>query len=508
MTTKFISLFNENDFIRVTDADQNTTVYFNKVNLSVQMDNTLSFYLKNDSNIGFYNFADVSYPLCSNVKELVYKLVEWCKYKVDSWDFSKAVSLVELQMNVDSNSIEFDQLALNNATSLYDAGLQNVRMTVGTFNAKVVRQSKMYVNYRLGQDILAVVSGTIVEPPRMVGGRTVVARNVISRIGMYEDSVDITSGKNYSMPGKAGFFFQYEAKASTDINGTATVVDTLSVVLRRDSMPDLVIPQASWNIDKLNGQGASVVNVDWKKNVTFVFEMRNRQGTVMRLGVMYNDLIVFCHEFSDSGLFSGSLTSNYQPSVPIRWEMRGNGVSTNTCEGSMLQGYAIVYGKQDRSNNDIRVFAVGTTKPKLLLSNESNKNLIALSLMPSRIRCRIQITKVQIINTQTGFAKWDLIIDPQRRENGVNVPILAENAFTDVVSTSVRRCETDDIITHGIIIASGYIGSNSIDTVDLDSQFANVMAKIVGTPDIIALRVSGMYGTANVSAAITWREYI
>jgi hypothetical protein len=273
-------------------------------------------------------------------------------------------------------------------------------------------------------------------------------------------------------------------------------------------MPDLVIPQSSWNIDKLNGQGASVINIDWKKNVTFAFEMRNRQGTVMKLGVMYNDLIVFCHEFSDAGLFSGSLTSSYQPALPIRWEIRGNGISTNTSEGSMLQGYAIVYGKQDRTNNDIRVFAVGTTKPKLLLSNESNKNLISLSLMPTRIRCRIQVTKVQIINTQTGFAKWDLIIDPLRRENGVSLPILFDSAFVDVVSTSVRRNESDDIITNGIIIASGFIGSNSIETVDLDSRFVNVMAKIVGTPDIISLRVTGMYGTANVSASITWREYI
>jgi hypothetical protein len=201
MTTPFVSLFNDNDFIRVVDSQQNTTIYFNKVNLSVQMDNVVSFYLKNDSNIGFYNFAEIAFPLCSNVKELVYKLVEWCKYKVDSWDLSKAISLVELQMNVDNNLIEFDQLSVNTATNVYDSTLQNVRMYVGAFNAKAVRQSRMYINYRLGQDILAVVSGTLIEPQRIVNGKTITPLNVISRIGMYEDPVDIITGRNYSMPG-------------------------------------------------------------------------------------------------------------------------------------------------------------------------------------------------------------------------------------------------------------------------------------------------------------------
>ena len=496
---KVVSFFNDGDFIRVTDSQQNTTLYFNKTNLSVQMDNNQSFYLKNDSNIGFYNFVNVAYPNSISIKELVYKLVEWAKFRVETWDLGKAISMMELQMNVDENPLEIDQIT-NTGTSVYDQNTQLVRLSISTLAAKVVRQSKMYINYRLGQDTLAVLAGTLIE--------TAAPRNVISRIGLFEDKEDIIPGRTYTTPGRAGFFFQFESKSLTT-GTTTTNTEEISVVLRRDGMPDLIVPQASWNIDKLNGQGPSVMTVNFKKNLTFVFEMRNRQGTVMRMGIMYNDLIIFCHEFSDS-LFGTSLTGDFMPSLPLRWDIRGNGTTTTgaTATGSMIQGYAIVYGKQDRINNDIRVFGTNS-KQKQLTANEVNKNLIALSLVSNRIRCRVQITKIQIINTQTGFARWDLILGPGRRDNGTDVAILADSSFSQVGTvTIVRRSDSDDTISFGTILATGYIGSNSIETIDLDSQFASIMARINGTPDIIALRISGMFGTTNVAAAVSWREYI
>jgi len=502
---KFVSFFNDGDFIRVTDTQQNTTVYFNKANMSVQMDNNQSFYIKNDSNIGFYNFVNVSYPNSATIKELVYKLVEWAKFRVETWDLSKCVSLMELQMNVDNNPLEVDQLTNTGSTNVYDQTSQLVRMNVTTPTSKSVRQSKMYLNYRLGQDTLAVISGTLVEAERNVGGTNIIARNLISRIGLYEDKDDIVTGKNYTTPGRAGFFFQYETKSVTT-GTTTTNTDEVSVVLRRDGQPDLVISQANWNIDRLNGQGASVLNVDFKKSMTYVFEMRNRQGTAMRLGVMYNDLIVFCHEFSDS-LFGNSLTSDCMPSLPLRWEIRGNGTTGATSTGSMLQGYAIVYAKQDRTNNDIRVFGTNS-KQKLLTANEQNKNLIALSLLSNRIRCRVQITKVQVINTQTGFARWELILGPGRSDNGTIIPILTDATFASVGQSVVRRNDSDDTINTGTILATGFIGSNSIETIDLDDQFASLMARINGTPDTVAIRISGMFGTTNVAVAVSWREYI
>ncbi len=72
----------------------------------------------------------------------------------------------------------------------------------------------------------------------------------------------------------------------------------------------------------------------------------------------------------------------------------------------------------------------------------------------------------------------------------------------------MRINDKDDTITDGIVLATGFIGSNSIETIDLDDRFASIMARINGAPDTIALRISGMFGTTLVAAAISWREFI
>lgn len=486
MPGNIVSFFNDGDFIRVVDIQANTTVYFNKTNLSVQMDNDKSFYLKNDSNIGFYNYDDIEYPCSGTIKELVYILVEWAKFRVDTWNLSNAISLMELQMNVDANLLEIDTYATKTGTNnRYDPNTQLMRQQIILPTGKSIRQSKMYINYRLGQDTLAVMSGTLIEPDRIDALQTIAPQNILSRIGLFEDHNE----------GCAGYFFQFKNTIGND--------EEISVVLRRGQV-DTEIPQNEWNIDKLNGQGPSVLNVNFRKNMTFVFEMRNRQGTVMRMGIMHNDLIVFCHEFSDS-VFGTSMTSEFMPSLPLRWEIQGvtSTVAGATSSGSMLQGYAIVYGKQNRTNNDIRVFGTNS-KQKLLYANEVNKNLIALSLQSNRIRCRAQLTKIQIINTQTGFARWDLILNPRFEINGNRT----DPSFDLVENTIIQRNDSNDTIDADTILATGFIGSNAIETIVLDDQFASLMARIDGTPDVIALRINGMFGTTNVAAAVSWREYI
>ena len=478
MQNQFISIFNDGNFIRVFNANTKTTTYFNKNTISIQMDNVSSFFLKNDTNIGFYNYNDIKAPLSVSINELVYTLVRWAEslVKTENWDLNHAYSLLELQMRIDNNPIEIDELIYNTGTSNFDDVTQLVLMAVNDKDSKVIRQSKMVMKYRLGLDILAVVSGTLIGPT--------IPQNTIYRIGLFEDVDDRQLAFSTGSFITAGCFFQYDS-----------VTDTISVVLRRNNVPllipDLVVTQTDWNIDTLDGSGVSSLNINLYTNLTFIYELRHRQGTIMKLGVMYNDTMVFCHEFIES--------VEYTPSLPIRWEISGNKLPTSTvCSGNMLQGYAIVYGKQNRTNNDIRVSGM-TSVQKSIAATDVNVNLIAIRLLlPSASKCHIKLYKIQIINTQIGFAKWDLVLNP------IGLDTLD---FVDGDSI-IQKNEYTYTVTGGTILASGYVGSNTIETIDLDSNFYPITTSINGISDVITLRINGMNGTVNVGANISWREYI
>lgn len=470
MQNTFVSFFDEGSFIRVFNSKANTTTFFNKVNISIQMDNVTSVFLKNDTHVGFYTHNEVKSPITLTIDELVATLVGWTnstKGTSQSWDLNNAYSLIELQMALDKNQIEIDEIVTNGGSIEFDPLSQLVNMSVTDKNAKVVRQSKMVMKYRLGQDILAVVSGTLIGQ--------VSPQNVIYRIGLFEDDADIITGGTIT----AGCFFQY------DWSG-----DMIGAVLRRSGFEDLVIPQYEWNIDSLNGLGPSGLNIEFDKHLTYIYELRHRQGTIMKLGVMNKDVMVFCHEFIDSVA--------YTPSLPVRWEIKGNGLPTsNICAGNMLQGYAIVYGKQNRINNDVRAFGLMCNQTNIL-STDENINLVALRLLPNAGKCRIQVSRLQIINTETGFAKWELVLNP-----------IGLNGNDFVTGESIlEKNESNDNVTEGTLLATGYIGKNTIETIELDSNICPLTTRINGTSDIIALRIHGMYGTVNIGANISWREYI
>lgn len=499
MSSPLVYFYDDGQYIRVVDGRQNTTVYFNKINLSVQMDTVSHFFLKNELDVGHYAFTDVAFPICATLKELVVKLIQWAKSNVLSWDLNESHVLTELQMNVNKNPMEFDELVVNGATCTYDSAKSRVNMDITAFNSRAVRQSKLYLQYRIGQEILAVVSGNLADP-------AVAATNMISRIGIYENYADIKEDNpgfawsKYPSAGTAGVFFMYDS--------TQTVpTDRINAVLRRIDQTDLVIPQSAWNIDKLDGTGPSKVNIDWQTQNIFVFEMKNRQGTTFKAGLMNKSSIIFCHEFVETAT-GKSLTTTYQPCLPVRWEVSGTGEAAAT--GRLSQGHAIVYAKQARDYNNIRSFGTASDQ-QIIHVDDMKKNALTLKLSRLFSRCRIQLTRLQIVNTQTGFAKWELVWEPTGlNAQGQVITAPADDTFTFVQSRSgadVSRNNAIDI-TGGTVIASGFIGSNTVENIDLDDQAISIMSKINGTSDKIAIRLSGMYGTCNIIANAFWKEYL
>lgn len=483
MATKQLFFYDDGNFIRVYNEIQNTTTYFNKSNLLAQMSTVDTFYLKNDSNTAFYNFADVSYPAEPTLADLVRTLIKWTQNSSSAWDISKADTMMSIVDPRYANQMyRFDVWS----EPEYVPELSANRMIARNAFAYEWIATKKYIHYKKGQDVLAVMNGCLVEPS---AGNT----NMIGRIGLFEFMDNL--GNNVDAPGTAGAYFQLQVNEPN----TPGVVE---VVLYRRGVADTVVPQTAWNIDKLDGTGPSGLNINWQSLITFVIEMENKVGTKFKMGIMHNNAVVFCHEFID--INGDSLTKDYEPSLPMAWNI----VPVSTADlpayyGTMIQGTAAVFTKQPSSNNqDIHTFNVSMSEPTFvredtssIAPHDNNRSLLAIGIRPEYTRNVFTLTKLQIVNTALGIARWELVFDPDIRWT-VDPP-----TFKNVENSVMRYCEDAVYLSSVCVLASGYIHGNSMETIEF-KDFGHISAKQDGFPTNVGLRVKVISGTCNLIASI------
>lgn len=82
---------------------------------------------------------------------------------------------------------------------------------------------------------------------------------------------------------------------------------------------DIEIPQSDWNVDRMDGTGASQIKLDFTKEMFLVIDMQWQGTGRVRMGFFHNGRIIYAHEFN----FSNTLEDVYMstPSLPVRHEI-------------------------------------------------------------------------------------------------------------------------------------------------------------------------------------------
>lgn len=230
------------------------------------------------------------------------------------------------------------------AQQTFDSNFSSVTLTSGTAaTGYSANQTRTYWPYQPGRSQLATMTGNF------LGGQA----NVIKRIGLFDD--------------RNGMFFQ--------LSGTA-----LSVVLRSDtsgSVVDTIIPQASWNVDKGDGTGASGFNIDVTKAQIFIIDYqwlgvgRVRYGIAGVSGPLYLDYIQNTN--TNIGVYMK------RPNLPVRYEILNNNTPQGTapnmiqiCSSVVSEGAA----EHPYDNKSVYQFvassiAVGSTAPLVAIRLKS-----------------------------------------------------------------------------------------------------------------------------------------
>jgi hypothetical protein len=231
--------------------------------------------------------------------------------------------------------------------------LINVTTTSGS---RAVRQSRKYHPYIPGTTNLTFVTFTM----------GTAKANLQQMAGLFDDL--------------NGIFFR--------MNGT-----TAEMVIRKGGVDNEIAAQSSWNVDKLDGTGASGINIDFTKSQIFVVDYQWLGVGRVRVGFSVNGRVYYTHYFTHLNELTGPYM--FQPSLPVRWEIKNTG-TTESASSLMCICFSVYVEGSDFETGFDNSVSNGTTAVTLGANADSVKGILAIRLkntvngQPNRAVARIK----------------------------------------------------------------------------------------------------------------------
>lgn len=378
---------------------------------------------------------------------------------------SNTATLFECSWTYDKQPLLFEEITTTGGTVMQN--LSALRLSVnGTSGAKAAVQSRSYLPYEKGKSQL--VKATFVLGEATAGVR--------SRVGYFDQS--------------DGFYVQQDG-------------DGLSVVRRSltsGTLVETVVPQAEWNIDRMDGTGKSGITLDPTKAQILVVDGQWLGVGRVRMAWNIDGVTYYFHEF---------LHANREPvapytrsfTLPIRYEIATTDGGSGTligicCDVESEGGIDAPAGFNFGAANDANV-ATSTT-PTAVLSirpaptfpsgGRTNRSFIIPSDINVLVGAATCLVEVQYDATLSG-GTWTRTDPSSAVEFGVGQTV--DTAGIPVQTLFVPEGSGNLQTAAGSAVASQY-------PLALDAAGAN--------PKALTVVATTLTGTGTARAAMGWRE--
>lgn len=393
--------------------------------------------------------------------------------KVDAFGRER-VSLPRLVFNYYQH--DYDQSFLTDTikngtgTSVWTKDLSSTRMSTAADGDYVIRQTFERFLYQSGSSTLIMISIDNFQPET----------NIVKRIGYF-------SNQEFSAPYDNeldGFFLESSG------NNFYFVVYNKGTEISR-------IGQENWNIDKLDGTGASGVTLDKTKSLLVFFDFQWLGVGIVRSGFVVGGESILCNK---SGNIDQNLSNVYMqsPIHPIRWEIRQTGVGS----GYFDQICASVDHESPQPAQ--RTTLAGASGDTLItpLSTGTTYAMGALRLKSDRLNNNPHLLRFDLLSGTKDAFRWEIRRNPIIAGPSLNWVSPVESSLEVGLVNG-----NQNTITGGTILMSGLFDSTSSTVIDL-AQFGEIAfgAYIDGTPIEIVLCVFPFVNNASAVATGVWRE--
>lgn len=381
---------------------------------------------------------------------------------------SQQITLGDYRQTNDKLPYFYDEFRTGSTTTTYQPSVGGVPMIVSAANSIVIRQTFQRHNYASGKSQLIEITFSSFNPQN----------GITKRAGYYTaPSLDHTDADGFYIESSEG---------------------TVKLIVSKGGTQKLNVPQSQWNIDKLDGQGPSNVNMNWTNFNVFVIDFLYLGGTQVRFGFLLNGQIQWVHKFSHANNFVDTIVLS--PSLPIRYEIRSNGSGTS---GQFTQICAQVSSEGAIGEvGRIRSFNTGATPVSLPTAG----------------------TKYALLGIRLKFGYENISISPVGYKGFVttNDDFLVELIFNPTVAGTFTYSSGGDgaidvaigtsanTVTGGEVVSSGY-GNQSTSVVEIEESARRLGVGILRAPgdyDTLVICITPMSTSLNAAAALKIRELI
>lgn len=380
---------------------------------------------------------------------------------------SDQVPIFDFSFRFGKRANYFDESTATGGTVTHSTISKGIKLsTTSSSGSKAIVQSYMNMKYNEGKSQLIFITGLFGTP----------YANTRRRVGLFNDN--------------NGIFMEMAGL-------------TMNVVVRSNStgsVTELRIPSTSWNIDKMDGTGASGQIADPTKVQTFVLDFSN---SMIRFGILVDNYILYVHaHYCSNAVTSPCLATT---TLPLRFEIENTAASTAS-DLYIFTGSVSSEGG-DRTTGSIKVIDTGTTAvsisttAKVVAGVRLNSTAVALgaiikpvefSLTPysGSAMCYYQLV---LRPTLTGTETWSAFSD-----------------VADVLTSNPTYTDGTGIVLDSGFFSLGNNGSNKLSGQSGGGSLGNdkyLGASIAGVADKLVLVVrTYTSGTGSISFTGKWEE--
>jgi len=356
---------------------------------------------------------------------------------------SKPLTLFEGSTIYDSNTVYFDNDIRGSAsiTGPGTSAAMTLTVTGSTVDDYAARQSHFYAHYQPGKSFLSMMSFSF--GPAVAG--------ITKRVGMYD-----VDNSNFNNPLNGILLEQTTSGLSWNLyKGDGTVQSAV---------------QSAWNVDPLNGSGASGFNLTTLKaeqNLLAFVDLEWLGVGRVRVGFFINGVPVICNVFNNAG-FSVPYLNN--PLLPIRYEVRR---ISGSLTGSLN---AICCSIMSEGGFESTGVVRAIRSPRISVNSGTEQSILAVRLKNSNPRSILYPISVDIASTIGGNANAYFSVYLWRPSSASVVPVAG---WTDVATTTGGSGSFAEYNTSTTLITtmSTDVSVNSGKSIQIDQGSVSSVAK-------------------------------
>lgn len=381
-------------------------------------------------------------------------------------------TILDISQIYSKNNLKEDEYTNGSGSVSHNVNESTNTLSVSANNDRVIRQSRIYTKYQPGKSFIIYLTGCINNNNNQT--------NTVSRLGYFDDN--------------NGIYFEYDGSDMYIVKRSYT----------SGSIVNTKVIQSEWNVDPMNGNGLSGINIDFSKYLIYTINFSWLGAGIIDIGIFYSGENYILHHFSHTDITEPYMTT---PDLPSRYEILSSGVGNNS--GQLKQGCVSI--NTESSQYFIgHIFSQGTTSLRTINDNETYIFGIRLKDNTRKI---VRLQSISIICTSKGNIEYKIYLDLSPTTS----PITANSDFTDVNTNSVVQYDedgTDFNKTNSILLYQGYFSTLiNIDVRELSNKGDPIFITAgidVGTYYSDYLYITGRKlngsNNENISLVLNWIE--